>query len=240
MVALAALLALTLPPLALRMSPAGLQRPLTPETYAALSLSFASTVALLSAVLFGSDAISSEFERGTGYLILPYPVSRGTLLVGKFLASLLPTWSMVALFCGAVAFGVRVRFGAVPQGVLAGGAWALAVAGAELAVAYAISALMASSAVSVVATLLLFMLFLPLLDLAAGLAGARPLYSLSWASNIIEASVVGGAEWEALGLAARRVLARNPSPGQAAAIAAAYLAVGLSVAWARFRSREVK
>ena len=55
----------------------------SPEFFAVWVTSMG-TLAILGAVFFGGDAIASEFEHKTGYILFPNPVKRITLVVGKY------------------------------------------------------------------------------------------------------------------------------------------------------------
>ena len=49
---------------------------------------FASFVVILSTAFFGGDAISGEFQNRTGYFLVPNPLRRSAIYVGKWLAAL--------------------------------------------------------------------------------------------------------------------------------------------------------
>jgi len=84
----------------------------------------------LLALLMTFDAIAGEVERGTLGLILTYPVSRGELLAGKFLAHL-----------AALGFAVALGFGL-------GGAIAAAMGGAGVESLLSLGRLIVSSTLS--------------------------------------------------------------------------------------------
>lgn len=98
----------------------------------------------LIALLMSFDAVAGEVERGTLPLILTYPVSRGELLLGKFLAHLAILALAVAVGYGlaaAAAFWGDARAG---QGIatLIRLFWTSLLLGASfLAIGYALSAL---------------------------------------------------------------------------------------------------
>lgn len=130
-------------------------------------------LAPLLALLMAFDAVAGENERGGLALLLSYPVSRGELLFGKFLAHF-----------GALSFAIAFGFGAAgAAAAFAGGAGAESVAalvrligtsvllGATfLALGYLISALAGSSAGAAGLAAGLWLIFVVLYDL--GLLGA--------------------------------------------------------------------
>ncbi len=65
----------------------------------------------LIALLLSYDAIAGERERGTLALSLSYPISRGQILIGKFLAHLTVLGLAIAIGLGAAVAVTVLRFG---------------------------------------------------------------------------------------------------------------------------------
>jgi ABC-2 type transport system permease protein len=59
---------------------------------------FAPIMTMLSAIFFGADAISGEFQNKTGYFSLPNPIKRSTVYFGKWLAAYAASSVMLAVF----------------------------------------------------------------------------------------------------------------------------------------------
>lgn len=130
-------------------------------------------LAPLLALMMAFDAIAGEAERGGLALLLTYPVSRGEILLGKFLAQL-----------GVLAFALLIGFGSAGiAAALAGGAGpesitalarligtAILLGGAFLALGYALSALAGSATGAAGLAAGLWLVFVVLYDL--GLLGA--------------------------------------------------------------------
>ena len=60
--------------------------------------SFANFVIILSAAFFGGDAISTEFQNRTGYFLVPNPIRRSAIYVGKYLAALAASSIILGVF----------------------------------------------------------------------------------------------------------------------------------------------
>jgi len=130
-------------------------------------------LAPLLALLIAFDAIAGEVERGGLALLLSYPVSRGEILIGKFIAHL-----------GVLAFAMLIGFGTagIAAAILGGaGAESLMALGrlivtsvllgaTFLAIGYAVSAISNSSAGAAGAAVGIWLVFVVLYDL--GLLGA--------------------------------------------------------------------
>nr|WP_101068486.1 ABC transporter permease subunit [Roseovarius salinarum] len=125
------------------------------------------------ALMIGFDAIAGEGERGTLGLVLTYPLSRGEMLMGKFVAHLgvLAIAMVVGLGAGGVV--AALTGGAGPDSVAALArliATAILLGASFLALGYAASALAGSAAGAAGAAVGLWLVFVVLYDL--GLLGA--------------------------------------------------------------------
>ena len=175
-------LILALPPLL------GHQYNKDPDGYMS-SFACANTINLLiiiGATLFAGDAIVSEYQNRTGYLIFPNPVKKSVLFAGKLLAS-------VIIIDGAVLiwYGVGMLSGVA----ITGSVTILAVYSLLLALLYSIacigvgfflSALMKGSTGALVFTFALLFLILPIVDSTVGaIGGVKPEISLAFAGGTV-------------------------------------------------------
>ena len=55
-------------------------------------------VVVLSAIFFGGDAISGEFQNKTGYFGVPNPIRRSSIYIGKWLAAFIASAVMLGIF----------------------------------------------------------------------------------------------------------------------------------------------
>lgn len=122
----------------------------------------------LLALLMAFEAISGEAERGTLALILTYPVSRGTLLAGKFLAHTagltvavvlgLSLSGVLAWMIGEVSLNAVLDLARLMLGSILLGAF-------FLAVGYALSAMSGSTAAAAGLAALVWLVLVVLYDL---------------------------------------------------------------------------
>ncbi len=68
------------------------------SVFASRHLAFVNLLIIISAAVFAGDAISSEFETKTGLLLFPTPQRRTSLFVGRYLAALIATFAVVAIY----------------------------------------------------------------------------------------------------------------------------------------------
>jgi len=155
--------------------------------YSAYWGSFATLVVLLSVVFFGGDAISSEFQNKTGYFLIPNPLRRSVVYVGKWLAALgastliLAVFVLIALANGTYFFGASVpyQFG---ESVLF--AWIYLVS--AMGLTFLFSSLFKSSSISILTTVIVFLFAFDVIDtIASVVAGIEPWFSITYAGGII-------------------------------------------------------
>lgn len=166
-----------------------------PATALVDSLSFYSTwwgmsatfVVVLSGIFFGGDAISSEFQNRTGYFVIPNPVRRSSVYVGKFLAALiassmiLAVFTLITLINGQYYFWLNVP-GAFWESVVFDWIYLLAVLGFT----FFVSSLFKSGAYSILVCAVFLLFGFSLIEgLVSDLAGIEPWFVLSYGAEIV-------------------------------------------------------
>ena len=58
----------------------------------------ATFVIVISAVFFGGDAISGEFQNKTGYYLVGNPIRRSSIYIGKWIAAFIASMIIIAIF----------------------------------------------------------------------------------------------------------------------------------------------
>lgn len=155
--------------------------------YAAGWGSFATFVVVLSAVFFGGDAISGEFQNRTGYFLVPNPIRRSAVYVGKYLAALAASSIILGIFALVmVSNGLYYFPGSMPwefqQSILF--AWIYLIA--ALSLTFAFSALFKSSSISILISVILFLFVFNLIDTVVTIvAGIEPWFSITYGGGII-------------------------------------------------------
>lgn len=125
------------------------------------------------ALMIAFDAVAGEAERGTLGLVLTYPLSRGEMLLGKFLAHLAVLAVAIVLGLGSAGVAAALAGGAGPDSLLALArlmATAVLLGAAFLALGYAASALSGTGAGAAGLAVGLWLVLVVLYDL--GLLGA--------------------------------------------------------------------
>lgn len=132
------------------------------------------SLAVLAAVFFAGDAIASEFEHKTGYILFPNPVKRSVVVVGKYFACLTATGVILILAYLISAVALLGFYGAVPSGILGSLAIALMLACSVISMAFAFSSFLKGGMGATIATLLTFMVISPIVSSSLAYAGYDP------------------------------------------------------------------
>jgi len=172
--------------------PGALPNPLpdSPKLFALFITSVGLSIPILFAVFFAGDSITSEFEHKTGYLLFPNPVKKGTIVVGKYIACFLAT---AVILISAYVVSVIALVGIYRQlPVETWGSLGLSVvlACSVLSLAFLFSSLLKGGMGATIATLLTFMLVLPIISSSLSYSGHEPWFMLDYAGDSI-ASVYG-------------------------------------------------
>ena len=131
-------------------------------------------LAILAAVFFAGDAIASEFERKTGYILFPNPVKRATIVIGKYLACFIATATIVIISYLISAGALLWFYGQVPVGILGSLAITLMLACSVISLAFAFSSVLKGSMGAAIATLLTFMVVFTIISSSLAFAGYNP------------------------------------------------------------------
>jgi len=148
-------------------------------------LNFGGLVVLLCATFFASDALVSEFQQRTAFLVFPNPVKRWVILTGKFLASLAASALTLVIFYALIVVTVGIIDGDVPSALAPSLGIALIYMISVVSVAYLLSAYLKSTVSASILTFFLFFLILPIVDSVLTFTAVKPWFSLSFVGGIM-------------------------------------------------------
>ncbi len=166
-----------------------------PESFVSDSLGFYSGwwgmsvtfVVVLSAIFFGGDAISGEFQNKTGYFTIPNPIRRSSVYIGKWLSALTASSVVFAIFTAITLANGIFYFGfSVPYqfGLSVLFAWFYLIA--VLGFTFFFSSLFKNSSYSILVTAILFLFAFTLLqELVSALIKIEPWFILTYGAGII-------------------------------------------------------
>jgi ABC-type transport system involved in multi-copper enzyme maturation permease subunit len=146
-------------------------------------------LAILSAVFFAGDVIASEFEHKTGYILFTNPVKRVTIVVGKYLACVIATATILIVAYMISAGALLVFYGTVPVGGMLGSiAIALMLACFMISMAFAFSSVLKGGMGATIATLLTYMAIFSVISMFLSNAGYNPWFMPDRAGDAMTAT----------------------------------------------------
>ncbi|MDE1858645.1 MAG: ABC transporter permease [Thaumarchaeota archaeon] len=148
---------------------------------------FVSLVVILSAAFFGGDAISGEFQNRTGYFLVPNPIRRSAIYVGKWLAALVASTIILAIFAAiTLANGLYYFPGNVPWQFEQSFVFAWVYLVAALSLTFAFSSLFKSSSISILMSVILLLFVFSVVDtVSSAVVGIEPWFSITYGAGII-------------------------------------------------------
>jgi ABC-2 type transport system permease protein len=148
---------------------------------------FVNLIVIMSAAFFGGDAISGEYQNKTGYFLLPNPIRRSSVYVGKYIAALAASVVMLGLFALIALINGMYYFGAVvPLEFALSVLYALIYLVAAMSLTFLFSSAFKSSSIAVLMTVILLLFVFNIVDLIVGtIARVEPWFSITYAEGIV-------------------------------------------------------
>jgi ABC-2 type transport system permease protein len=177
----------------------------------------------INGIFFGGDAISGEFQNKTGYFLVPNPLRRSSVYIGKWLgamtASLMifATYAAITIGNGLYYFGanIPVQFG---ESLL----FSLVYLAAVLGFTFFFSSLFKSSSMSILVTAILFLFAFSIIQLlVSGFAHIEPWFIITYGAGIISNVLMDPYP--------TTQIIRGGGPGGEASTFAASIPVGLAI-----------
>lgn len=152
-----------------------------------ITSTFTTILIVIAVTMFAADAISTEYQNRTGYLLFPNPVKKEVIYLGKFLSTFLiavlavTIWYWIPILAGLAVTGSISTLAIESYGL------ALLYAIAASSLGYLISSIMKGSIGAIVLTFFLLLMILPISDALVGtLGGVEPGYSLTYQAGTID------------------------------------------------------
>jgi ABC-2 type transport system permease protein len=203
--------------------------------------SFVNIFIILSAIFFGGDAISGEFQNKTGYYLVPNPLRRSVIYVGKYIAAVMASVIVVATFALITVANGLYYFGpSIPSEFGESVAFALFYLLAVMGATFLFSSLFKSSSISILTTVIIFLFAFNLVDeIVMILAGYEPWFSITYAAGIIgDILTVPYPTTQTTGVGRFRITTFVPSVPEGLLIMAVYLVVCTVLGLVLFERKE--
>ncbi len=218
--------------------------PTNADAFVNLYANFTSLLVIIGATLFAGDAIVSEYQNRTGYLLFPTPVKKWTLLAGKFIASVGAMFLvLIVYYVVALILGVSITGGFSTLGVESL-LLAMLYSVAALSIGYLISSLMKGSTGALILTFALFVFIFSIISSLLSFSNVNPWFVLTFAGETILYITqvpypVGGAS--ALAGAGQGITMTTfiPDVGISIAVMVSYTVVALVLSYIFFKRRQM-
>lgn len=154
------------------------------KDFAKSFMQFGNMLIIIFVTFFGADALVSEYQNRTAYLLFPNPLRREVMLVGKFMASFIASLLMVGLFyllimalsvltVGGIATYIGISFGFAAIYLMA-----------CMAVAFFVSSIMKGSTGAIIFTFFLLLMILPIIQSIGMVSGMKMWFLLSFMGDL--------------------------------------------------------
>ena len=149
--------------------------------------SFAVILVALSAIFFGGDAISGEFQNKTGYFTIPNPVRRSSVYVGKWISAFIASSIVLSIFAAITIANEAYYFGLnMPLQFGESFLFAWFYLAAALGFTFMFSSFFKSNSYSILVSALLLLIAMGIIQgLVSDLAGIEPWFLLSYGAQIV-------------------------------------------------------
>jgi ABC-2 type transport system permease protein len=166
-----------------------------PASFLSSDLSFYSSwwgnsvtyIVILSGIFFGGDAISGEFQNKTGYFIIPNPVRRSSVYIGKWLAAFIASSVILMLFTAITLSNGLYYFGLnIPYQFFESVLFAWFYLAGVMGFTFFFSSLFKSGSYSILVTAILFLFAFTLVQtLVSSLVQIEPWFLVTYGAEII-------------------------------------------------------
>lgn len=147
----------------------------------------AGLMVILSGIFFGGDAISSEFQNRTGYFLVPNPIRRSSIYIGKWISAFVAAVIILAITLAITMANAFYYFGpTIPTELLESIAFSLIYLASVMGLTFMFSSLFKSSSYSILVSAMLFLFVFSLVeDLVSDIVQIEPWFIPTYGASII-------------------------------------------------------
>lgn len=159
----------------------------TADAFASSNISFITILIILSGAIFAGDAVSAEQEKRTYLLLYPTPQRRNTISVGKYLAAIIATFSVVSLYYLITAMEITAIYGAdeISLNFIKSFLTAILYSTSVVSLIYFFSSIMKRSIVSTLLGFFSLMMILPIVSSVLSMVEIDPWFILTHSADLI-------------------------------------------------------
>ncbi|MDD1772054.1 MAG: ABC transporter permease [Methanomassiliicoccales archaeon] len=157
----------------------------SPADYMAIYVNYVDLLLVIGVTMFAGDAIVSEFQNRTGYLLFPNPVKRYVIYLGKLISTVVVITLMIVVYYGVAALATLVITGESTELWVYSMLFAICYGVAAAAVGFFISSLMKGTTGALVLTFFLLSMILSIVAFVLMMADIDPIFVLTTTGSAI-------------------------------------------------------
>jgi ABC-2 type transport system permease protein len=212
-----------------------------PTDFAETFMQFTSTLIIIFVTFFGADALTSEFQNRTAYLLFPNPLRREVMFLGKFIASFAASLCMVGLFYLVIVALSVATIGGVAQYIALSFGFSALFLMACLALSFFVSAIMKGSTGAIILTFFLLLMIIPIVQSVGMFSGMKMWFLITFIGDLSSTSL----NWDHYPVDHSETVMGftyynyYPDPGTSVITLIAYVVIFCAMAVFLFRRREL-
>ena len=159
----------------------------TANAFALSNIGFIKFLVIISGAIFAGDAVSGEQEKRTGLLLYSTPQRRNTISVGKYLAAIFATFSVVSLYYLITAMEITAIYGAyeISLNFVKSFLTAILYSTSVVSLIYFFSSILKRSIVSTLLGFFFLLMILPLVSSVLSMVEIDPWFILTHSADLI-------------------------------------------------------
>ncbi|MCJ7521583.1 MAG: ABC transporter permease [Dehalococcoidia bacterium] len=163
------------------------------DIFAAAILSFITVLIVITAALFAGDAVSGEFENKTGLLLFSTTQSRVSIILGKYIAALLATFTVVSLYYAVTTLEIGAIYGVgeIPTELAQSYSLALLYSMSAVSVVFFFSSVLKRTISSTILGFVFLMMVLPIIETILQFTDIEPWFIVTYSSGLITEALGG-------------------------------------------------
>ena len=159
----------------------------TSVAFMSSSLGFINLLIIISAAMFAGDAISGEFETRTALLSLSTPQRRSSIFIGKYIASVLAVFAIIAFYFAIVSVEVLGIYGlgGIPDVTGTSFLLCLLYATAAVSMTFLFSSVLKGVMSSTLLSFFTFLMILPIVSALLQVASVTPWFIVTYSGSLL-------------------------------------------------------
>ena len=216
--------------------------PSTAEGFDTFYFSFITDLVIIVGAFLGGDAMANDFSFRIGLFVLSQPVSRVSILLGRYLGALAVGIAIITLYYVLGSFGMLYLYRGVPIQVGESYLLSLVYVASAIALGFLFSSMFRNGSTAIVTAIILMLLVFSIISGVLTLANIEPSFILTYGGGVVADILVvpyGPHKFIGSHLGKITVTAYTPYVWEGIVIMLGYLVVSLVISVIIYNRREI-